>query len=1281
MEPLTKGSGEKPSFVKTFKTIPTGVKVTTERPVITQENQLSIDKSALRARQIKETRKATVAVSAAAVTAEGPRILPEPQIQEVSTTVSTVPTPPIAATGPTLIQSLFGIGSSAVKSQDPVSSGTGTLNQANFSELEDAVIKYVSQDPVEAKPQDGVYMPQDRRAIGSFIIQTYKAYLLRPQVTKVLDACASMKSTDVSELKAMQYQAFVRDYMARDSPYRGLLVYHGLGSGKTCTSIAAEEALYWGGMRKVFIMTPASLEENYREELMKCGYYALNPNNHWRFVTLPSMSVDTQEYNFLQKIYGLSKASIMRRGGGWVAVPDPKKIKGTSASVSSSAWDKSVHFDKLSVTQQADIRKQIREHMNERFKFVHYIGLRETTVKQWICSDTNLFDNAVVIIDEVHNLVRAVQGSKLDYFYKKEPHVPNYAGSNEFCKEGKKYKVTYGLYRLLMNAVGCKIIALSGTPIINQPNEIGILANLLAGEKRIIRVNIQLIQTSQEVEKFLNMHPEVDYVNITVGRAPSGQTTQELVFTPVPSGMRKVIDAAGIFRGFVRQTDIVTEEELNRERKLDEFFGRIADILKENKYAILGDQPSYNALPILPDEEEDFVNKFIDRNTLSIKKTFILQSRLSGLISYYRGSKKELVASVIRDEIVELPMSDFQLSQYTTIRNEEIEKEEKKSKTKTAAPTSMIAGLTLFERDFYEQATKKISTTFKIFSRAACNFVFPKDIIRPKPANVKEAAQLLGVRTESTLIEGQEATDEDDAEDDLAEMEIDTEMAVPGTGEDVMTTAGDATSQEQIDEGLTDETRAERAAAINAVGAADRKSKQVQDMYAETIKLALQKMRENANTIYDINNLKTYSPKYAAILEKIKESPGPALVYSQFKTLEGLGILAEVLKYNGYIEIKINLVDKEWRLSDELGLNENKGKQRFIRYTGDASREEQKILLNIFNWQREKLPNSIKKDIRNLANGNRDNLQGGIVRIMMITQSGAEGISLMNTRQVHVMEPYWNMVRTEQVKGRAIRICSHKDLPLSERTVEVFTYVMKFSNKQVADGSVDQTLQIRDKKLTTDQQIQTIAQTKYRLSSALFGIMQTSAVDCSLTALEHGTKACFRIDSGGTNRLYDPDIKVDYVMAESKFKEVTTATTQMQPQIQPQQQPASKLRYTTVATSDQVARTQAPTLTLLPTSDQVATTLAPTLDILPTLDQRAMTQAPTSALLPTSAQVAATQEHLDQAAINQLQQRRNESDKEYINRLQQIAKDAANRNETEVGIIPNNLPGLDRDTP
>ena len=67
----------------------------------------------------------------------------------------------------------------------------------------------------------------------------------------------------------------------------------------------------------------------------------------------------------------------------------------------------------------------------------------------------------------------------------------------------------------------------------------------------------------------------------------------------------------------------------------------------------------------------------------------------------------------------------------------------------------------------------------------------------------------------------------------------------------------------------------------------------------------------------------------------------------------------------------------------------------------------------------------------------------------MITASGAEGINLKNTRFVHIIEPYWHPVRTEQVIGRARRLKSHDALPKKERNVKVFMYLMEFTQDQI----------------------------------------------------------------------------------------------------------------------------------------------------------------------------------------------------------------------------------------
>jgi len=125
------------------------------------------------------------------------------------------------------------------------------------------------------------------------------------------------------------------------------------------------------------------------------------------------------------------------------------------------------------------------------------------------------------------------------------------------------------------------------------------------------------------------------------------------------------------------------------------------------------------------------------------------------------------------------------------------------------------------------------------------------------------------------------------------------------------------------------------------------------------------------------------------------------------------------------------------------------------------------------------------------------------------------------------MEPYWNYVRLEQVKGRAIRICSHKSLPFDERTVEVFTYISKFGAAQKKERRVDETLLIKDGGETTDQSILSVANDKKKLADSLFEAMKRAAVDCELNATENGVAACYRFDTNPTGPLFHPDLTQD----------------------------------------------------------------------------------------------------------------------------------------------------------
>jgi hypothetical protein len=269
--------------------------------------------------------------------------------------------------------------------------------------------------------------------------------------------------------------------------------------------------------------------------------------------------------------------------------------------------------------------------------------------------------------------------------------------------------------------------------------------------------------------------------------------------------------------------------------------------------------------------------------------------------------------------------------------------------------------------------------------------------------------------------------------------------------------------------------------------------------YKERLQMAIRNIEEHSNDFLTPEALQTYSPKFLSILDNIQDQEhlGLHLVYSQFRTAEGIGLFTSVLKKNGFAQFKIKKSSiGMW----EIDMNEiDEGKPTFALYTGTETSEEKEMIRHIYNGEWDDIPESIGHVLKQKY---RNNNMGEVIKVFMITSSGSEGINLRNTRYVHLMEPYWHPVRSEQVIGRARRICSHKDLPKNLQTVEVFVYIMTFSENQL---NSDEAIELKRKDLsksiprvaiTSDQYLFEISEIKANLNAQLTDAIKESAFDC-----------------------------------------------------------------------------------------------------------------------------------------------------------------------------------------
>ena len=938
------------------------------------------------------------------------------------------------------------------------------------------------------------------------------------------------KQGSTTNIDLLIHQRIVREYLNLYTPYRGLLLYHGLGSGKTCTSIAIAEAAKTH--KRVFVLTPASLKMNFFSELKKCGDALYKKNQHWDFISTEGRP----EYiGILSQILSIDPLPIKKRGGAWLV--DIQKTE--------------PNFKDLSPEQQKSLDEQLNDMIRAKYIDINYNGLTDRKFKELESKyadpiTKNPFDHSVVLVDEAHNLVSRIVNNL-----------------------GKKTSVSVKLYEYLQSAQDVRIVFMSGTPVINYPHEMAVLFNMLRGYIKTWKFTVTTGGlTADRILKLFRdanftTYDYVDYSNsvLSITRNPFGFVNVDKKGSgkKVPNRLEvpqtRVIRGGGeewIENGLIGGGDKSDEPPSNKSvsqkkrskksnratkrndpasRKLDQ---KIDDtVIPTKKY-----KEKDGALELakdIPVDLSDDVKAQIERENL-------LDRNGSGLDPYHYGGTKDVGSTefmsggaivvdpkyqgVHLDEQGNLSDVDFEhrvkqiltengvefMREVTLVKNKCLPDKQKEFQEIFVDMDSLtlqrpdvlkkrILGLTSYFRsaqesllprfilstnplntqfhieyvemsehqfvDYAEERSAemkrekntknkakannellKTSGSYRTFTRAKCNFSFPDDLKRPLPPGFSEENP---VRAE-----------------ELDNIRDDNELDIGDDGESV-------------------------------VVALD---------YEKRIEHALSELKSNKDRYLTPDALKTYSPKFLRILENLsnKENRGLHLIYSSFRTLEGIGILKLVLEANGFAEFKLKKSGDTWSIAESEGGSE---KPRFVLYTGTETQEEKEIIRNIYNSNWEFVPANLTAELQKI---HANNYFGEVIKTIMITSSGAEGINLENTRFVHIVEPYWHMVRVDQVVGRARRICSHKNLPEDMRTIQVFLYMSKFSESQKTDGKnvgimnrdtsrltkAPKGAKLGATAITTDETLFEIAVIKDRLTKQLLRSVKESSIDCSV---------------------------------------------------------------------------------------------------------------------------------------------------------------------------------------
>jgi len=197
--------------------------------------------------------------------------------------------------------------------------------------------------------------------------------------------------------------------------------------------------------------------------------------------------------------------------------------------------------------------------------------------------------------------------------------------------------------------------------------------------------------------------------------------------------------------------------------------------------------------------------------------------------------------------------------------------------------------------------------------------------------------------------------------------------------------------------------------------------------------------------IFNKEHLHLYSAKISQICETIRNSKGIVIVYSQYID-GGVVPIALALEEMGFSRFGTSQYTKNLFKSprqEEIDAITMKSKSEFI---GDTSNFHPAKYVMI-TGDKAFSPNNAA-DIKHVTNPNNSN--GEQVKVILISKAGAEGLDFKCIRQIHILEPWYNMNRIEQIIGRGVRNLSHCNLPFEQRNVEIYLHATLLENDEEA---------------------------------------------------------------------------------------------------------------------------------------------------------------------------------------------------------------------------------------
>jgi len=232
---------------------------------------------------------------------------------------------------------------------------------------------------------------------------------------------------------------------------------------------------------------------------------------------------------------------------------------------------------------------------------------------------------------------------------------------------------------------------------------------------------------------------------------------------------------------------------------------------------------------------------------------------------------------------------------------------------------------------------------------------------------------------------------------------------------------------------------------------------------------------EKYGRIFSPPVLPNYSAKIAKICDIIMKSTGIVLIYSQYID-GGVVPLALALEERGFT--RYGSADSTRPLFKDPPTAPIESLTMMPK-SADSKGPFQQAKYVMITGDKAFSPHNMA-DIKQVTG--QENKNGELVKVILISKAGSEGLDFKNIRQVHILEPWYNMNRIEQIIGRGVRNMSHCGLPFVQRNVEIYMHGTLMSNEEEA----------------ADLYVYRLAERKALQIGKVTRVMKEVAVDCLL---------------------------------------------------------------------------------------------------------------------------------------------------------------------------------------